>query len=123
MTTELPEDHGDQNAAEPLALRLSEGLGPVSEAWEQMRAAVLDALIVGHIYRTEHETNPRMAVADLLAWETQTAISKELHRVADRLDELARHRHSTARTCEASQALQYKTSADTLRIVADELRA
>ena len=50
-------------------------------------------------------------------------ISNELHRVADRLDEIARHRHSTARTCEASQALQYKTSADTLRIVADELRA
>lgn len=107
----------------PAAFRLSEGLGPVSEAWEQMRAAVLDALIVGHIYRTEHETNPRMAVADLLAWETQTAISKELHKVANRLDELARHRHATARTCEASQALQYKTSADTLRIVADELRA
>ena len=37
MTTELPEDHGNPNAWEPLALKSNEGLGAVSEARKTVR--------------------------------------------------------------------------------------
>lgn len=77
------------NADGPCGSALSEGLGAGAEAWEQMRAAVLDALIVGHIYRAEHETNPRKALADLLAWETQIALDPAVSSAA--ADLIRRH--------------------------------
>lgn len=40
-------------------------------AWKD---AVIDALVVGHIYRAEHESNPLKALSDLLAWETSIAL-------------------------------------------------
>ena len=38
------------------------------------REAVIDALVVAHIYRAEHDGDPRKALMDLLAWETQVAL-------------------------------------------------
>ena len=73
------------NELDPREVGSNAGLGAGAEAWEQMRAAVLDALIVGHIYRAEHETNPLMALADLLAWETQIALDPAVSSAAANL--------------------------------------
>ena len=77
----------------PAKVASNDKLGDASEAWEQMRAAVLDALIVGHIYRAEHETDPRKALADLLAWETQIALDPAVSSAA--ADLIRRHTEHT----------------------------
>jgi len=46
-----------------------------AEAW---KTAVIDALIVNHIYSNEHETNPRKAISDLIAWETKIALDSSV---------------------------------------------
>lgn len=38
------------------------------------REAIIDALVVSHIYRAEHEDSPRMALHDLIAWEVTIAL-------------------------------------------------
>lgn len=38
------------------------------------KEAVIDALIIGHIYREKHENEPRQALADLIHWEISVAL-------------------------------------------------
>lgn len=38
------------------------------------REAIIDALVVSHIYRREHDDNPCMALHDLLAWSVTIAL-------------------------------------------------
>lgn len=38
------------------------------------REAIIDQLVCLHIYRREHDDNPRMALHDLLAWEVTIAL-------------------------------------------------
>jgi len=40
-------------------------------AW---RDAIIDALVIAHIYRAEHDDDPRKALHDLLAWEVSVAL-------------------------------------------------
>lgn len=40
----------------------------------EWKAVVLDGLVIAHIYREEHETDPRKALMDLVTWETQVAL-------------------------------------------------
>jgi hypothetical protein len=40
----------------------------------EWKKAVIDGLIVAHIYRAEHENNPTMALNDLLCWTQQVAL-------------------------------------------------
>lgn len=44
------------------------------DAVRGFKDAVIDALVVGCILTAEHETNPRKAIADLLAWEVKIAL-------------------------------------------------
>lgn len=48
-------------------------------------AVLMDALICSHIYRKEHETNPRLALADLIQWETQVALDPKVSEDARKL--------------------------------------
>lgn len=41
---------------------------------KSFQCAVLDALIINHIYEVVHETNPRKALNDLICWEIKTAM-------------------------------------------------
>ncbi len=45
-----------------------------AEKAEQFREALIDALVINHSYTAEHDTDPRKAVADLIAVETQIAL-------------------------------------------------
>jgi len=45
-----------------------------AEKAEQFRDAVIDALVVSHIYIPEHDTNPRKALNDLIRWEQKIAL-------------------------------------------------
>ena len=45
-----------------------------AEKAEQFREAVMDALVVSHIYVPEHDTNPRKAINDLICWEQKIAL-------------------------------------------------
>lgn len=42
-----------------------------AHAWKE---AVIDELIVDHIYTKEHETNPRKAIQDAITWNCQVAL-------------------------------------------------
>jgi len=38
------------------------------------REAVIDALVVNHIYRKDHDADPRKAIRDLIEWEQKLAL-------------------------------------------------
>lgn len=46
----------------------------ISDPVESFRDAVIDALINIHSYTTEHDTDPRKAIADLIEIETNIAL-------------------------------------------------
>ena len=39
--------------------------------WEH---AIIDGLVVAHVYRKEHDTNPSMALNDLISWHVRVAL-------------------------------------------------
>jgi hypothetical protein len=39
--------------------------------WQE---AIIDALVIRHIYKYEHENNPRKALNDILNWEVMVAL-------------------------------------------------
>lgn len=49
------------------------------------KAAVIDALVVSWTYLKAHETNPRKALHDLLAWETDVALDPRVSAAARKL--------------------------------------
>ena len=36
--------------------------------------AVIDGLVVAHVYRKEHDTDPRLALQDLISWHVRVAL-------------------------------------------------
>jgi len=52
--------------------------------------AVIDQLVVAHILTAEHETNPRKALQDLLAYHCDVAVDPRVSEAAARLVEQAR---------------------------------
>lgn len=61
------------------------------DAWKN---AIIDAAVVDWVYTNEHDTNPRKAVNDLLAWQVKIAldqaVSKDAHDLHERIGELER---------------------------------
>ena len=52
-----------------------------AEAEQRMAAwqdAVIDQLVVAHIYRNEHHDNPRKALQDLISWHTHVALDPQV---------------------------------------------
>lgn len=41
---------------------------------QSFKEAVLDELIVAHIYTAEHDTNPRKAIKDAIDWNVEVAL-------------------------------------------------
>ena len=66
------------------------------------KSAVIDQLVIAHILTAEHETDPRKAVQDLLAFESDIAIDPRVSKAAARLVEQARaeEREACAKVCE-----------------------
>lgn len=50
------------------------------------RTAVIDALVVSHIYRAEHDNDPRKAINDLLCWESKIALDPAVSKDAASLE-------------------------------------
>ena len=48
---------------------------PARNAWED---AVIDELVIGNIYKQEHDTNPRKAVQDAINWNVQIALDPQV---------------------------------------------
>lgn len=46
----------------------------IAQPADQWKEAVLNELIVAHIYTAEHDTNPRKALQDAIAWNCQVAL-------------------------------------------------
>ena len=61
-----------------------------AEARGAFKDAVVDALVVGCIYTDEHDSNPRKAVSDLIAWETTIALDPSVSSDAAKLVASAR---------------------------------
>ena len=51
--------------------QLTKFVAGVQGEWKE---AVLNELIVGHVYQAEHDSNPRKAVHDCITWHTQVAM-------------------------------------------------
>lgn len=49
-----------------------------STASDPWREAVLDELIVSHIYRAEHDNNPKLAIQDAISWHCKVALDPEV---------------------------------------------
>jgi hypothetical protein len=71
------------------------------------RDAVTDALVVSHIYRAEHDSDPRKAINDLLCWEAKIALDPAVSKDAAALVEQTRtatEREVVAKAIEAIAA-------------------
>lgn len=66
---------------EELAKQLERDLAAAQE-W---REAVLNELIVAHIYTKEHDTNPRKAIQDAITWNCQVALDPVVSSDAQKL--------------------------------------
>lgn len=51
---------------------------PAPTASNPWREAVLDELIVSHIYRAEHDNNPKLAIQDAITWNCKVALDPEV---------------------------------------------
>lgn len=54
-------------------------------AAREWREAVLNELIVAHIYTKEHDTNPRKAIQDAITWNCQVALDPAVSSDAQKL--------------------------------------
>lgn len=76
-----------------------------AETLNEWREAVIDALVVGHIYQEKHKDNPKQAIADLIEWENTIAldprVSKEAQTLVDKGREEAMDTAPTIRALKA----------------------
>jgi uncharacterized protein (DUF1778 family) len=97
----------DMNQRELLTLAYSCGAKPhakspihsatgVTMTYEQLAAfaaaldgpwkeAVIDQLVVAHIYQAKHDTHPRQAIQDVISWNTDVALDPQVSRDAQKL--------------------------------------
>jgi hypothetical protein len=54
---------------------------------QEFKDRVVDALVVAHIYRAEHDTDPQKALMDLLAWESKVALDPAVSEPARKLQQ------------------------------------
>lgn len=69
---------------------------PQSAIEASFRAAVIDALVVDCIYQKEHDTDPRKALSDLIAWEQKIALDPAVSKEARDLIERGRTEPNTS---------------------------
>jgi len=84
-------------------------------AAREWREAVLNELIVAHIYTKEHDTNPRKAIQDAITWNCQVALDPAVSSDAQKLIAAAQedlqfverwaNHHGVKPTCTAEAAL------------------
>lgn len=67
-------------------------------AAQEWREAVLNELIVAHIYTKEHDTNPRKAIQDAITWNCQVALDPTVSYDARKL--VAQERERCAYICD-----------------------
>lgn len=77
---------------------------------DDWKTAVIDALVINHIYTAEHDNDPRKALADLIAWETMIALDPAVSPEALALIERGRTEG------EAAIALLRRALAESLRL-------
>ena len=65
-------------------------------AAQEWREAVLNELIVAHIYTKEHDTNPRKAIQDAINWNCQIALDPAVSSDARKLIAAAREARQRA---------------------------
>lgn len=69
-----PKTEGHMRAVTGVSMtyaQLAEFAAKLGGPWKE---AVLNELIVGHIYQAAHDSNPRKAVQDAITWHTQVAL-------------------------------------------------
>lgn len=79
-------------------------LGVKLAAAEEWREAVLNELIVAHIYTREHDANPRKAVQDAITWNCQVALDPAVSSDARAL--IAQERERAERAEKRSRAMR-----------------
>lgn len=121
MTTPTPRKSDDEYA-KPAGETWQRALWAVSELLEirsclerdladaqEWREAVLNELIVAHIYNKEHDTNPRKAIHDAITWNCQVALDPAVSSDAQKL--IAAAQAELAQAQEANEQLRKERDA------------
>ena len=74
---------GSDDSLEQVALRMKQRAEAAER--DEWKEAVLNELIVAHIYTKEHETNPLKAIRDAITWNCQVALDPAVSSDAQRL--------------------------------------
>lgn len=96
--------YGSQQLRERIARRLHQDViineDPAND--NPWKSAVIEQLVVAHILTADHETDPRKAVQDLLAFESDIAIDPRVSSAAAKLVEQAKaeEREACAKECD-----------------------
>lgn len=96
-----------------LAIRAAYAQGAAQES--QWREAVLNELIVAHIYTKEHDTNPRKAIQDAITWNCQVALDPAVSSDARKL--IAQERERCAKVCEEHEPKDYTMAGIMTRMI------
>ena len=108
---------------------LLDALEAAERARDQWKNAVIDAAVCRWVYTAEHETDPRKAINDVLAWESRVALDPAVSEPAAKLDReittLRARLEAAERDAEATDDLLDAsiTRCDTLRAERDQLAA
>lgn len=82
---------------------------PQPDADTLWKTAVIDQLVIAHILTAEHESDPRKAIQDLLAYNSEIAVDPRVSDAAALLAEQARaeEREACAKLCDPAPGVKY----------------
>ena len=96
--------------------------------WEDV---IIDGLVVAHIYRKEHDTDPGLALHDLISWHVRAALDPKVSSDAQALVERGAEamRERCAQVCANAETVQqcyyggtHDDATRTLQVVEKEIR-
>lgn len=81
----------------------------IADADSPWKNAVIEQLVVAHILTAEHESDPRKAIQDLLAYNSEIAVDPRVSDAAALLAEQARaeEREACAKLCDPAPGVKY----------------
>ena len=90
---------------------------PQPDADGPWKSAVIDQLVIAHIFTAEHESDPLKAIQDLLAYHTEIAVDPRVSGAAATLVEQAKaeEREACAKVCDDNHWEDHRLFADAIR--------
>lgn len=80
-----PHTEGPMRAVTGVSMTYAQLVAFATALDSQWKEAVLDELIVGHIYQAKHDTDSRRAVKDAISWNVEIALDPQVSSDAQKL--------------------------------------